>query len=151
MIAESFLKIANSSSNTEPNLKSLRIPSKWLGKGARHVPMMYIRRWMQMVYRHMIYSPETDKQAWQSIMVYDVLATSTIFTLTDNGHLQIHYRKLIDPHSVHAGSSLSRLTLLPARLCCCLLPCWRLTAYLAPCPGGRAPPRPPHLGWPHFP
>jgi hypothetical protein len=27
--------------------------------------MKYIRGWLQMVYRHMIYSPEIDKQAWQ--------------------------------------------------------------------------------------
>ncbi len=32
--------------------------------GAPDLTMTYIRGWMQMVYRHMIYSPETEKQVW---------------------------------------------------------------------------------------
>jgi hypothetical protein len=75
--------------------------------------MTYIRGWMQMVYRHMIYSPETDKQVWQ--WDHDKWRLNCI----DNIYMHcqdtlVQYIKDINnPHSVHNGSSLSRLALLP--------------------------------------
>ncbi len=68
------------------------------------------RGWMQMVYRHMIYSPETDKQVWQWIKHtwwldnIDNIYTRGQRTFTKN---------IGNAHSMHDGSSLSRWTLLP--------------------------------------
>ncbi len=59
------------------------------------VTMTYIRGWMQMVYHHMIYSPETDKQVWQWDHGTWWLDNIDIFTRMDNGHLKVHYRILI--------------------------------------------------------
>jgi hypothetical protein len=71
-----------------------------------YVTMTYIRGWMQMVYRHMIYSPETDKQAWQQ--------ERGTWWVDNIDNIYMHGQKtLSNPHSVHDGSSLSRLTLLP--------------------------------------
>ncbi len=56
-----------------------------------------------MVYCHMIYSPETDKQYDNEFTVHDGLIISVLFICMDKEHLQ---RTLSNPHSVHDGSSL---------------------------------------------
>ncbi len=98
---------------------------------------------MQIIYCHMIYSPETDKQIWQQI--HGTWWLDNIGSIHTNGQRtlsnphsvhetdkqiwqQIHgtwwldnigsvhtngQRTLSNPHSVHDGSSLSGLTLLP--------------------------------------
>ncbi len=83
-------------------------------------------------YRHMIYSPETDKQIWHWFW----------------------YAWRLDNIYTHRQGSLKECSLcarwvlfvmpdssppLPLAPCCCwLLPCWQLTAYLALCLEGRA-------------
>jgi hypothetical protein len=47
------------------------------------------------------------------VTIHDGLITSVISVRVDKGHLQKYIRTLSNPHSVHYGSSLSRLTLLP--------------------------------------
>jgi hypothetical protein len=101
-----------------------------------------------MVYRNMIFFLKQISKYDHEITVRDVLTTSIILTCMDNGHLQVHYRTLNNPHSVHDGSSLSRQTLLPIFFplhdaVVSSSPAWRLTAYLTPCLGGRALPCPP--------
>ncbi len=116
--------------------------------------MKYIREWMQMVYRHMIYPPEIDKQAWQRDHGTWWLDNIDNICMYGWRTFAKNIKTLSNPHSVHDGSCFvipdpsSRL--LPAPWCC-LLPSWQLTAYLSLCLGGRALPHPPHPGWPHFP
>ncbi len=118
------------------------------------VTMKYIRGWMQMVYFHMIYSPETDKEAWQRDHGKQWLAyIDNIYTHGQGTFVK--YIKDIKYSSFCVRWVLfvmpdSSCRLLPAPWCCCLLLCWQLTAYLALHLGGRALPHPPHPGWPHF-
>jgi hypothetical protein len=70
--------------------------------------------------------------------------------------LQRSLKTLSNSHSVHAGSSLSCLTILPVffSLHDAVVSSSageRFTAYFALRLGGRALPDPPHPGWPHFP
>ncbi len=108
------------------------------------VTMTYIRGWMQMVYCHMIYSPETEQIRQWDIWIrrYRILVISTYKMVTT-------YSQYIT-NSMHNGSVLSRLNLLPvfpvAPWGCCFLLCWWSTAYLVPRLGGRALPHSPHPG-----
>ncbi len=59
-----------------------------------------------MVYRHMIYSPETESKYDNKITVHTFWTIANIYAQGDE-HLQVYYI------SVHDGSFLSSLTLLP--------------------------------------
>jgi hypothetical protein len=67
----------------------------------------------------------------------------------DDGHLQVYYILCAGWVLFVMSDSSSRF--LPAPWGCCLLLCWRLTAYLAPCLEGRVLARSSCPGWPQFP
>jgi hypothetical protein len=97
-----------------------------------------IRGWMKMVYRHMIYSPETDKQIWHWFRYswrLDNIYTHRQRSLKECS-LCARWVLFVTPDSS------SPLPLAPC--CCWLLPCWQLTAYPALHLGAGPSPIPPH-------
>ncbi len=108
---------------------------------------LYIRGWMQMVYCHMIYSPEPKQNNQQDIWI---LWHGTLLLLTYRVAI-IHRNYVLSAWWVLfvAPDSSSRLPGCSMKV----LPPPLLLNYCLSCspPGGPDPPHSPLLGWPHFP
>jgi hypothetical protein len=122
----------------------------WVSEECLPVPdvmMMYIRGWMQMVYCHMIYSPETKQN---ETMRY----SKTVSWIIGNIYIQ-----MVTIHSIYLLCARWVLFVTPdssSHLPCCsmrLLPPPLLVINCLSCSllGGPGPPSYLHPGWPHFP
>ncbi len=58
-----------------------------------NVTLTYIRGWMQMVYQHMIYSPEIKNKHDNRIIIHSVWNIVNV-SLHGKAYLQVHYRML---------------------------------------------------------
>ncbi len=120
------------------------IPSKII---LPDMTMMCIRGWMQMVYCHMIYSPETEQNKTMR------------YSDTGSGILVIFTYKMVTIHSIYVLCAQWVLFVTPDSSSC--LPCHSIRLLTPPllvinclsCSplGGPGPPQFPHPGWPHFP